>query len=187
MKYTVNSATSVPAGTDITLEVGRIIATEAGRQTVSIQTISPQNVVIDGPTSSGSFTIKAILGKDVSPGFIKRKTLLDDAAGNTHGWNPDGSAKIFGIIDDDIPGPTNDVFFCSAIDEDGAGCRTIDFDAEENLMSIRCDFPPANNNALHYLITKLPPNVVTSTLISSQSLLSSSIPSSPFDTLKVDK
>ena len=187
LKYTVNSATSVPAGTNIKLEVGRIIATEAGSQTVSIQTTSPQNVVIDGPTSSGSFTIKAITGKDVSPGFIKRKTLLDDAAGNTHGWNPDGSAKIFGIIDGDISEPANNIFV-SAIDEDGAGCRIIDFDAEENLMSIRCDVPPANNNALHYLITKLPANVVTSTsLISSQSLFSSSIPSSPFDTLQVDK
>ena len=49
-------------------------------------------------------------------------------------------------------------------------------------MSIICDVAPANNNSLHYLIIKLPAEVVTSTSItSSQSLLSSSIPSSPFD------
>jgi hypothetical protein len=181
LNYTVNSATSVAAGTTIKLEIGRIIATEAGGHTVSMKTISPQNVVIDGPTSSSSFTIKAITGEDVSPGFIKRKTLLDDAAGNVHGWKPDGSAKIFGIIDGDISGPANNIFV-SAIDEDGAGCRTTDLASEENVMSIICDVAPANNNSLHYLIIKLPAEVVTSTSItSSQSLLSSSIPSSPFD------
>lgn len=180
LNYTVNSATSVAAGKTIKLEIGRIIATEAGGHIVSMKTISPQNIVIDGPTLSSSFTIKAITGEDVSPGFIKRKTLLDDAAGNVHGWNPDGSAKTFGIIDRDISGPANNIFV-SAIDEDGAGCRTTDLASEENLMSIICDAAP-DNNSLHYLIIKLPAEVVASTsLNSSQSLLSSSIPSSPFD------
>lgn len=107
--------------------------------------------------------------------------MVDDAAGNVHGWNPEGSAKTFGIIDRDISGPANNIFV-SAIDEDGAGCRTTDLASEENLMSIICDAAPDNNNSLHYLIIKLPAEVVASTsLNSSQSLLSSSIPSSPFD------
>jgi hypothetical protein len=189
LKYTVNNAESVAAGTTIKLEIGKIIATGAGTHTVSMKTLSPQNVVIDGPTSSDSFKIKAIYGSDVSSNFIKRKTLLDDAAGNTHGWNPDGSVKNFGIVDGDVSGPANNIFV-SAIDEDGAGCRTTDIMSEENLMSINCDVAPANNNALHYLITKLPENVVTSTaLFSSQSTLSSSMPSSPspFDSLQVEK
>lgn len=187
LKYTVNNAISVDAGTTIKLEIGTITAKRADTYTVSMKTLSPQNVVIDGPTSSDLFTIKGISGTDVSSNFMKRKTLLDDVAGNTHGWNPDGSAKSFGIIDGDVSGPGNNIFV-SAIDEDGGGCRTTDFESEENLMSIICDVAPANNTALHYLITKLPDNVVTSTsLISSQSLLSSSIPSSPFDSLQVDK
>jgi hypothetical protein len=187
LKYTVSIAANVAAETTIRLEIGRIIATGAGSHTVSMKTINPQDVVIDGPTSSSSFTIKSINGNDVSPGFIKRKSLLDDAAGNAHGWNPDGSAKIFGIVDGDVSGPAINIFV-SAIDEDGAGCRTTDFDSEENLMSIKCDVAPANNNALHYLITKLPANVVTSTsLPSSQSLLSSSIPLSPSDPFETGK
>jgi len=34
--------------------------------------------------------------------FISHKVLLDDATGNSHGWDPDGTKRSFAIIDNSI-------------------------------------------------------------------------------------
>lgn len=190
MKYTVNSAASVPAGTTIELEVGRIIAENAGTFTVSMRTLNSGAGIIDGPTTSGSFIIKqitgsdiskSITGDDISPSFMIRKTLND----GTGGWVPNGIASIFTISDNDVfpTGTQADSTFVSVMNRfnDGGGCTVSHFDPGQ--FRITCTSAPSDNAQLHYVITKLPANVVTSSSLS----VSSSIPSSPFDSLQTDK
>ena len=100
--YTVDSPVSVSAGTKIRFEIGRIDNSQvANTFTVSFTTKNTGGNIIDGPTSSSSFVIKAIEGGDIDPNFMIRKTLRDDAVGHSLGWNPDGSTTDFTIIDHD--------------------------------------------------------------------------------------
>lgn len=187
--YTVSNPVSVPAGTSIRFEIGRITnSNTAGSFMVSITTEDTVATIIDGPTSSGSFPIKDITGNDVSPSFMIRKTLLDDDAGHAHGWDPAGFITSFVITDSDFSGSPDGVFV-QILSPGGERCEVLNIVPSQNRFDFQCDFPPPNNRVLHYVITKLPPNVVTSTSLSSSqpSSLSSSIPSSPFDSLQVDK
>jgi len=185
IKYTVGGSDSIPAGTNIRLEMARIIAIEEGSFTVSIKTLNSQGGTIDGPTTSGPFIIKSITGNDISPGFMIRKTLKDDAAGNAHGWNPDNDIKFFSITDNDLD-PTNtesDSYFVSIIPKGtnsginvGAILCTV-YDWISTAFNVRCNSAPEDLASLHYIITKLPPHVVTSS-----SSVPSSQSSSPFAT-----
>ena len=131
LKYTVNSPESVPAGTNIRLEIAKIVAGAEGSFTVSIRTSKTgSSGTLDGPTDSGVFTIKSIgtndildnkvsssdikdnsiTGSDISTALMIQKTLHDDTVGNTRGWNPDGSKKAFAIADPDISSAPNSQF-----------------------------------------------------------------------------
>lgn len=175
IKYTLGSAQSISAGTNIRLEIARIIATAEGSFTVSIRTLNSQGSTIDGPTTSGPFIIKSITGSDVSPDFMIRKTLKDDAAGNAKGWNP--SDFSFLISDDDIssiPGSNMIQLYVSSGDD----CSHIVVHEAEKRFALECENGVKDGAQLEYLITKLPANVVTS---------SQSVSSSPFDSLLKDK
>jgi len=191
IKYTLGSAQSISDGTNIRLEIARIIATAEGSFTVSIKTLNSQGGTIDGPTTSGPFIIKSIDGNDVSPAFMIRKTLKDDPAGNALGWNPNGVDTIFSIDDPDVTG-SPDGTFVQAYDQSGGRCRVTNALDGPELPGflVRCEIPASENGVLQYMITKLPANVVTSSasVSSPQSSSSStSIPSSPFDSLLIDK
>jgi hypothetical protein len=180
LKYTVSSPVSVPAGTSIRLEIGRIVATTADRFTVSISTLNTASSIIDGPTPSSSIIIKDITGNDVSPNFMIRKTLNDDAAGNALGWNPDGLTSGFVIDDNDLSGEANGVMVSVAVHD----CVVAQIVAPNHFAVIQCDTGPPNGTTLEYLITKLPPHVVTSSSLSSTTTSStSSTISSPFSLL----
>jgi hypothetical protein len=103
--YTVSSPVSVPAGTPIRLEIGRIVnSNTAGSFQVSITRENTIGAIIDGPTKSFSFPIKSITGNDIGTNFMIRKTLNDDDAGHAHGWDPDASTIAYAIFDSDISG-----------------------------------------------------------------------------------
>jgi hypothetical protein len=175
IKYTVGGSDSIPAGTNIRLEIARIIATAEGSFTVSIKTLNSQGGTIYGPTTSGPFIIKSITssdiadititGSDISPSFMVRKTLNDDAAGNAAGWNPDNDDAVFRIQDDDISGPIDRIYVVATILAENPFCRVDLWRAEPAPdtpdIFIDCDGPPPEGTALHYVITKLPANVVT--------------------------
>jgi len=118
--YKVNNPVSIPAGTSIRLEIGRIVAKLPGNFVVSITTKNAVGNIIDGPTSYALFPISgvgtngnadnSITGNDVSPNFMVRKTLYDDAAGHAQGWDPNTSTTSYAIADSDILGASDDEF-----------------------------------------------------------------------------
>jgi hypothetical protein len=162
LKYTVNNAASISAGTVIRLEIARIIANLPGSFTVSITTRNSGNGIIDGPTASSSFPISAIGPNAVSSGFMIRKTLFDDAAGNAKGWNPNGGSNPLFVSDSDISGSPDSIFVSVIVAT--RICATSVMDTDAHIFIVLCNNPPADNSNLHYVITKLPSNVVTSSL-----------------------
>ena len=179
--YTVTSPASVPAGTTIRLEIGRITNSDTeGDFRGILTTEDANNAIIDGPTNSFTFPIKSITGNDVSPNFMIRKTLLDDEAGNALGWNPNDVDDLFSISDDtNLGDPIENVFIDMVITNSNgvASCNAIPTDTPA--FTIVCNEPPPEGAHLNYLITKLPSNVVTSSSLS----VSESTISSPFDSI----
>ena len=174
--YTVSNPVIVAAGTTIKLEIGRIInSNTAGIFRVGISTADTVPTVIDGPTLSWSFKIREITGNDVSPNFMIRKTLNDDAAGHAHGWDPDASTTSYAIFDSDIIG-ASDAEFVSVMIRNGNAVYCSATTADTGLFHVQCNSAPGNSAILDYIITKLPAHVVTSTSISSKS--------SPFGSLQ---
>lgn len=180
LKYTLDNAESVSAGTDIRLEIGRIIATTTGTFTVDITTLNSVGDTIDGPTTSGAFTIRPIQSPDISPNFMKSKTLLDDDAGHANGWDPDGSTDTFGIIDTDVKAESRIIVNIDDSTSE-AVCNTGFIDEEAGFF-VDCDTVnvPDETSKLQYTIVNLPDNVITSALSSTASPTSSI---SPFDSL----
>ena len=174
--YSVTNPVSVPAGTTIRLQIAKIanLNTEDDTVRVSITTQDANQAIIDGPTNSFSFPIKAINGNDVSPGFMIRKTLNVGTAG----WNPNNAQHNFIISDNDVTEAEADSIFISVMNRfnDAGGCTVGDYD--DGFFKVICSTPPEETAQLHYVITKLPPNVVASSLSES---------SSPFDSLLKDK
>src|SRR4029079_5452872 len=88
LKYSVSNPVSIPSGTAIRLEIGRIVAnTVGGALKIILTTKNSLGGIIDGPTISTGFPIfdidtkaisdNSITGDDVSPSFMVRKTLYD--------------------------------------------------------------------------------------------------------------
>jgi hypothetical protein len=175
LRYTVSSPVSVSAGTNIRLEIARIVATSAGSFTVSVKTLNTGGSTIDGPTASGSFTIKSVTGNDISPAFMTRKTLYDDDAGHVHGWDPNGSTKSFAIFDSDVEGASDSEFINVMIRYANLAYCTAS-PGDTGLFVVHCNSAPVDSAVLDYVITKLPANVVTST--DTSAFTSSAIPSS---------
>ena len=194
LKYTVNSPESVPAGKNIRLEIGNILAGSEGSFTVSIITKTDSGGTLDGPTDSGVFTIKSIgtndildnkvsssdikdnsiTGSDISTALMIQKTLHDDTVGNTRGWNPDGSKKAFAIADPDISSAPNSQFVSMMIrSENPVFCAAAG--ADTGLFVVYCDSAPRNSADINYIITKLPSHDVTSSLSASSESTPSSV------------
>jgi hypothetical protein len=190
LKYTINNAVSVPAGTPIRLEIGKIIATTPSSGfTITIRTLNTADGTIDGPTNSGIFTVKSISGRDIadnsitgndiSSEFMIRKTLHDDAIGNAHGWNPDTGTRAFAISDSDISGSSSSEFV-SVMVRSGNPTFCAAASGDTGLFGVYCDSPPGNSAELDYIITKLPAHDDVASSISgstSESTPSSASPS----------
>ena len=180
---------SVPAGTNIRLEIARIVAGAEGSFTISIRTLKTgSSGTLDGPTDSGVFTIKSIgtndildnkvsssdiqdssiTGSDISTAFMIQKTLHDDTVGNTRGWNPDGFKKAFAIADPDISSAPNSQFVSMMIrSQNPVFCSAAG--ADTGLFVVYCNSAPKNSADINYIITKLPSHDVTSSLSASSS------------------
>ena len=172
LKYTLGSAQSITAGTTIKFEVGRIVATSSGVFTVSAKTLNSQGGTIDGPTNSGSFTIKSIERLDISPQTMVRKTLDDNTAGHAHGWDPNGVTTDFTISDNDIEveEESGDQTLITLMLRYSHGTNAICMvnHTQEDSFLMNCNTPPANNAQLHYETHRLAANLITSSLSSSQ-------------------
>ena len=170
--YSVTNPVSVPAGTTIRLQIAKIANsnTEDDTSRLSITTQDANNAVIDGPTNSFSFPIKAINGNDVSPAFMKSKTLNDDDPGNAQGWDPNDVDDAFLILDSEINSQSRVIV--NTAGTGGTVCSTSGIGGSGGFI-VNCDRPVVSLAKLHYtIINNLPVNVVTSSLSES---------SSPFD------
>jgi hypothetical protein len=179
--FTVSNPVSVPAGTNIRLEIGRIVnSNTAGNFRVSIATENTISTIIDGPTKSFLFPIKSITGNDVSPNFMIRKSLYDDDAGHANGWDPDISTTAFAISDSDISGASSSEFVSVSVHSGNpVFCAAATGDA--GLFGVYCDSPPGNSAKLDYIITKLPAHDDLTSSLSASS--SESTPSSGYPSL----
>jgi hypothetical protein len=186
--YTVDNPVSVPAGTTIRLEIARIVNSDtAGNFRVSIATENTTPTIIDGPTNSFLFPIKDITGDDVSPGFMLRKTLKDDAAGHAHGWDPNGATTALVVSDSDIDiqnaADLDKTFVSILVYASGQTVCGVNF-ITDGFFTVNCSQGIFDGAELHYVITKLPSHLVTSTSLSASSSESSSTHSSQYESLR---
>ena len=181
MVYTVDNPVSVPAGTTIRLEIARIVNSDtAGNFRVSIATENTTPTIIDGPTNSFLFPIKDITGDDVSPGFMLRKTLKDDAAGHAHGWDPNGATTALVVSDSDIDiqnaADLDKTFISILVYLSGQTVCGVNF-ITDGAFTINCSQGIFDGAELHYVITKLPPHLITSSASATQFALSQDLES----------
>ena len=127
-----------------------------------------------------------------APSFIISKTLKDDAAGHSHGWNPNGNNDGFNIIDNDVS-PTKFLHVIASGDpneDPGTAICDVTIQVKQGVFVVNCRGTPADGAPLRYIIIDVPTKVVTSILPVSSSESESSpspSPSSPFATLPVGK
>jgi hypothetical protein len=90
-------------------------------------------------------------------GFMKRVTLLDNAAANALGWNPNGVTTAFTITEPAVSG-VNSAYITASVQLGGApDCRvTGQFGGGFLLV---CDAPPGDFAELHYVVENLPSHV----------------------------
>jgi subtilisin len=173
--YTITNAVNVPAGTKIRLEFANInnpLHVSASYK-VTVTTRDASNNIIDGPTQSNAYTIKQI-GKNViadghitstkpAESFMKKVILPDNAAGNTLGWNPDGSTTTF-VISEPLAGDPSDFGSSAIINVDDHVSTDPLCNAGQvfgGVISVVCATAPTDGSDLNYTIMNLPPNVVS--------------------------
>jgi hypothetical protein len=98
-------------------------------------------------------------GNAVAERFMKRVTLVDGAAGNALGWNPDGAETIFSISEPAVSGLT------SAFITVQVRSTNTNFDCEATnqafgTFTVNCTLAPPNDTELHYVVENLPPHTV---------------------------
>jgi hypothetical protein len=174
--YTINNAVNVPAGTKIKLEFANIHNPQnpSTSYQVTVTTRDATNAIIDGPSQSSTYTIRQIDTNDIADnaitstkpneGFMKRVTLLDNAAGNAKGWNPDNSAEVFTIEEPQVSTENSPFFIIEVKAPGNRGCAVMDHDSSPpsfppSRFTIHCFGAPEEGSELHYVVGNLPPNV----------------------------
>jgi len=121
-----------------------------------------------------------------APSYIISKTLNDDAAGHSHGWNPDGNTAENFIINDNQVTPTKFVHIISVEDPNTEViCGGDTLVLRQGQFKFSCNIEIPNGDPLHYIIINVPTQVITS--LSASYSASESSPSSPFTTLQAGK
>jgi len=85
---------------------------------------------------------------------MKRATLMDNAAGNELGWNPDGVTTQFSITDLDIL--TIDGSYIDASVEFTGNLVWIVSAHNGQSFSLACITAPPEESELHYVVEHLP-------------------------------
>ena len=158
IRYTVTSAVSVPAGTQIRLEFFNIVnptLPNTGYK-VTVTTRNAAGTAIDGPTLSNSLNMKQIGSNQVAESFMKRVTLTDSPIGNSLGWNPNGVTTDFlidepSILDLDESLVSINLGF-------GDNVCTVDNLTPPSTFEIKCATAPLDSTELYYVVFNLPPH-----------------------------
>jgi hypothetical protein len=115
---------------------------------------------MSSPSSFFQFVMPAMasMDNDLTTGFRISKNLFDDNAGHLMGWNPNGVKTDFEISDGVISTATHDEIYVTSTSSDG--CQATQRLVFTSQMLVKCDTPPAENDALNYIVTKLPSQVI---------------------------
>jgi hypothetical protein len=184
LTYTVTNAVNVPALTNIRIQISNINnpPTPSGSFTVSITTRNAANAIIDGPTATSAYNMVQVGNAQIAPGavtttkiatgavsstdiaqsFMKRVTVLDDAAGNAVGWNPDGSTTTFFISEpliDSLDTSYVNLFIYGGGQIITPDCRPVSFSPGQFVFT--CDIAPANFDELQYVVENLPAHIIS--------------------------
>jgi hypothetical protein len=164
--YDVQTPVSIPAGTFIRLEIFGI-KNPSGPSTSYTATITTRDSggnLMDGPSLTNVDTMRQIGTNDIADGsvtmnkpaqgFMKRITLLDNAAGNALGWNPDGVLTAFDITE---PGSLGEFigYVSAPVRLSGVTNCQVGFQTAGE-FSMDCEFPPVNGAQLPYVVVNLP-------------------------------
>jgi hypothetical protein len=184
LTYTVTNAVNVPANTIIRIQISNINnpPTPSASFTVSITTRNAANGIIDGPTATSAYNMVQVGNAQIAPGavtttkiatgavsstdiaqsFMKKVTVLDDAAGNAVGWNPDGSTIDFDISEpavDNVQTTYVNLYVYGGGIPNTPDCRPVSLNPGH--LDIRCDIPPQPGDELQYVVENLPPHIVS--------------------------
>ncbi len=131
----------------------------------------------DGAVKAADIGDGEITSSEIASSFIVHRTLLDDAAGNAAGWDPDGSFLNF-FISDPAFDATNSVVVLNVNDALEFNTCTVDFrdaTADPDVFEINCvvdDFgttAPSNGSVLDYVIINAPATPIPSSAAASSS------------------
>ena len=170
IRYTVTNAVSVPAGTEVRLEFFNVVnptAPSTGYK-VTVTTRNAGGTAIDGPTLSNGMNMKQIGTDQIADGavtsakpaesFMKRVTLMDNAAGNARGWNPDGVTTDFTIAE---PVILDSTLVSINLKSGNNVCSVDDNSISDVAFGIKCTTAPSGGVELHYVVENLPSHVVS--------------------------
>jgi hypothetical protein len=167
--YDLTTPVSIPAGTFIRLEMFGIKnpLNPSTTFTAMITTQDSGGVPIDGPSQTNVYTIKKIVSSDLADGavtktkpaesFMKKVLVLDNAAGNLVGWDPDGVVAVFEIAEPlAAAGSTSSAIINidSTVVADPVCSASQVFNGQ---IEIFCTSPPADGSTLDYTVTNVSP------------------------------
>jgi hypothetical protein len=117
----------------------------------------------DNAVTSPKIADGSVTSTKPAESFTKRVTLLDNAAGNAKGWNPDNFDKVFTIEEPQVS-TENSAFFIIEVQALGNRlCAVIDhlssIPPSPAVFIIACEGAPEEGSELHYVVGNLPPNV----------------------------
>jgi hypothetical protein len=182
--YDVTTPVSIPAGTFIRLEIFGIKnpTFPFTSFTATITTRDSGGNLVDGPSSTNVYPIKqigtdgiangAVTSQKIADGeitstkpaesFMKRVILIDNAAGNARGWDPDGVDTSFTISEPAITcfnfsvACTFPSIFVFSLGNINHFCDVVGIAFDTKTFSIGCSSAPADNDELHYAVENLP-------------------------------
>ena len=140
---------------------------------VTVTTRTAGGTVIDGPTTSNGFSMKqigtgqiadnSITSTKPAESFMKKVAVSDTPAGNAKGWTPDGVDTTFTISEPLLS--TASFTYVTMYVLSGTStnhfCNVVPVDAIFGNFDIACSSPPANLDALRYVVINLPTELVT--------------------------
>jgi cytoskeletal protein RodZ len=165
ISYDVTTPVSVPAGTFIRLEISGIKnpAVPSGSFSATITTRDSGGNLIDGPTPTNVYAMKqigteeiaggSITGDKVSSSFMGSRLLQDNPVGHSFGWNPDGIATDFIIIDDVLITGSNPVLI--NVGDTGSNSQCESLGSLTGFFTIQCLNPPPQGSELRYTVVNL--------------------------------
>lgn len=130
-----------PVGTD-DLEDGAVTTPKLADNAVTTDKIADNSITSNKPSDS----------------FMKRVTLLDNAAGNALGWNPDGEPSTinFAVTEPAISISHDQSYVTAFVKFGGAFPDCVVTSVGGGEFELTCQNPPPDGAELHYVVENLP-------------------------------